>query len=239
MINSSWDDGPIEDIRLAELLNKYEMPGMFFIPAANQQRPVCSPKQIRELSSMSEIGSHTLNHIDLASVELNEALQEIRSGRAYLEQIIQHPIEHFAYPFGSFTADIREQAPSIVKSARLANIMSIHEPLDFHINASLHIRYRRKKNLVKEALTHAPMACKFSLLPTLLKSYKLIDVIKLFVDYIMKQPNGTFYLHVWGHSWELEQFLLWQELEEILIYLRDYKEFFMPYSTMIAGDRHV
>lgn len=57
--------------------------------------------QLRELhGSGIEIGAHTHNHPILASLDDDAAVAEIATGKARLEDIINAPVESFAYPNG-------------------------------------------------------------------------------------------------------------------------------------------
>ncbi len=51
-ISFSWDDGSIYDIKLAQLMNKYEINSMFFIPASNNENEIIAPKEIKEIAEM-------------------------------------------------------------------------------------------------------------------------------------------------------------------------------------------
>ena len=80
-ITTSWDDGHPLDLRIAELLTKYDLQGTFYVPLHNS-RPTMSPAQIRELAGSFEIGAHTVNHVRLTSLNENDARRrEVGSGQ--------------------------------------------------------------------------------------------------------------------------------------------------------------
>ena len=60
----SWDDGALEDQKLFELHEKYQIPGMFFVPTKNREgREVLSPNIIKRAESQYvSFGGHTDNH---------------------------------------------------------------------------------------------------------------------------------------------------------------------------------
>jgi len=69
--------------------------------------------QLRQLAShpLVTIGGHTTTHINLAEATESIAEQEMADNRAFLEQTIQAPVAHFAYPFGNVDAcGLREAA---------------------------------------------------------------------------------------------------------------------------------
>jgi peptidoglycan/xylan/chitin deacetylase (PgdA/CDA1 family) len=54
------------------------------------------------------IGSHTVDHVNLATMPLPLALAEIEGGKAALEQLLGHPVLDFAYPYGAFTPAVEQ-----------------------------------------------------------------------------------------------------------------------------------
>jgi peptidoglycan/xylan/chitin deacetylase (PgdA/CDA1 family) len=52
--------------------------------------------------SLITIGAHTMNHLPLSKMNEEEALQEMVQSKAELELKLGKPVEHFAYPYGTF-----------------------------------------------------------------------------------------------------------------------------------------
>lgn len=71
-----------------------------------------SGDQIREMNRAGiSIGSHTLTHRVLPQLNEDEVKNEILGSKRKIEEILEKPILHFAYPFGdnsSFTPTIKE-----------------------------------------------------------------------------------------------------------------------------------
>jgi peptidoglycan/xylan/chitin deacetylase (PgdA/CDA1 family) len=61
---------------------------------------------LRELAHhpLVTIGGHTTTHINLAQAPADVVEREMRENRTFLEDIIQAPVVHFAYPFGNADA---------------------------------------------------------------------------------------------------------------------------------------
>ena len=67
---SSWDDGSVNDLKLLKLLNKYNIKGTFYVPKEfdgkgskfSEYNRQLSDKEIIEIASGQEIGSHSLTH---------------------------------------------------------------------------------------------------------------------------------------------------------------------------------
>src|ERR1700730_13411003 len=63
----------------------------------------------RELQSLARhplasIGGHTASHAALSSLDVLSARAEMADNRSYLEQLLQLPVRHFAYPYGDSRA---------------------------------------------------------------------------------------------------------------------------------------
>ncbi len=70
------------------------------------QNLMMTNEQVRGLHHAGiEIGGHTRNHPILAALDLEEAKNEIASGKKDLEDIIRAPVTAFAYPNGRETTD--------------------------------------------------------------------------------------------------------------------------------------
>jgi peptidoglycan/xylan/chitin deacetylase (PgdA/CDA1 family) len=75
-------------------------------------------QQVRELHQAGmEIGGHTVNHPILQSVPPQQAREEIVNGRARLEDIVQAPVEVFAYPNGKPGRDYGPEHVALVRDA--------------------------------------------------------------------------------------------------------------------------
>ncbi len=74
-----------------------------------ERKPLMSREQLDQwLAAGMEVGSHSLSHQRLQELPQEAAGYEIAESRAVLRNMLGVPIEHFAYPFGHFTADIVE-----------------------------------------------------------------------------------------------------------------------------------
>jgi peptidoglycan/xylan/chitin deacetylase (PgdA/CDA1 family) len=73
--------------------------------------PLMGWDAIRTLADAGfECGAHTMTHPRLAQLSEDEAYRELRDSRRALEDQIGSPVRHVAYPFGSFSAAVREAA---------------------------------------------------------------------------------------------------------------------------------
>ncbi len=63
--------------------------------------------QVREADrSGIEIGSHTVNHADLANLSAAAVWSQLTQSKSFLEQVLGHPVVSFCYPSGRYTAAV-------------------------------------------------------------------------------------------------------------------------------------
>jgi peptidoglycan/xylan/chitin deacetylase (PgdA/CDA1 family) len=63
-----------------------------------------------EIADMSRhnvtIGAHTVTHLDLRRVDLNEARHQMETSKAQIEEVIEQPVNFLAYPKGAYNRDL-------------------------------------------------------------------------------------------------------------------------------------
>lgn len=198
---TSWDDGCVFDNKIVALLEKYNLPGIFYIPNNCQlaEEQSLDSLEIKELSKKFEIGGHTFSHpMDMKL--LDEVMLEIEIGqnKRWLERLIDKEITSFCYPRGRYNEQVIEKLIDLdFKEARTTLVLNTDVPQDnFRTAPTIHVYPNRQEyegrnwlQLAKEKFDEA------------------------------KKKDG--YYHVWGHSWEVEKFGLWKELEELFKYITD------------------
>ena len=102
IVTTSWDDGSILDLKLAQMLTKYGLKGTFYIPKSPKNVTPLRKTDIAALAAEHEIGAHTVNHPHLAQIPPAEAKTEIEDSKIYLEEILGKKIVMFTYPFGEY-----------------------------------------------------------------------------------------------------------------------------------------
>jgi len=211
-IITSWDDGHPLDLKLADMLEKYNIPAIFYIPIKNQETAlsVMSSKEICSLSKRFKIGGHTYNHVKLTEVSFEIANKEIVDGKKALEDIVQNEIKSFSYPCGYYNDNVVE----LVKTAgfeysRSARLINFNNPQisDFINHPNLHF-YPHK------AIIDVLHCIKQKDLYTLKNRICVLNC-----RHIELYKKESFYkggiFHLWGHSWEIEKYNLWNKLEDI------------------------
>jgi peptidoglycan/xylan/chitin deacetylase (PgdA/CDA1 family) len=85
---------------------------------ARKNYRVVNQEELKKLSKSKyiEIGSHTVTHPQLSTLDDKNLSYEIAQSKKKLEQIIQKPVLSFSYPYGGLT-DIGENTPRIVEKS--------------------------------------------------------------------------------------------------------------------------
>lgn len=204
IVTTSWDDGNKLDMKLACLLDKYNIKGTFY-PSPKHKRFSLSQEDLKQLAKIQEIGAHTMSHPHLTAIDILEAKKEIISSKKYLEELLNIDIETFCYPYGEFNKTIKD----LVKEAGFLGARTVEDnvidsPRDFfEFGTTLHVY---------------PLS-----LWQKIRFLKWSRFAKNMFERVLKEGNVY---HLWGHSWEIEKHGLWSELEYILKYISNRKDCF-------------
>lgn len=86
-----------------------------------------SDNQVRSLVRNDiSIGAHTVNHPILAKLSIENSRREILDSKVYLENLIQMPVEVFAYPNGRPDTDYRPEHRDLVSQLGFKTAVSTH-----------------------------------------------------------------------------------------------------------------
>jgi len=187
-----WDDGVVADIRLCEILRKYQAKASFNLNAGLHQQhrshgwqyqhtwvERLAQNELRQVYEGFTIANHSLTHPDLTHLSHPELDQQIWDNRHRLQDWFDQPVSGFAYPFGGWNEHI------------------IHR-----LQVSGHIYARTTLN---EPWTFPP-ANPFTFNPTC----HFMD--EQFWDHFNSaKSTGLFYF--WGHSYEMVEEQHWRQFE--------------------------
>lgn len=219
-ITTSWDDGAHEDLRLAELLAKYAVPGCFYVPRTNPERAVLSVRELKQLAQGFELGGHTIRHLRLTSMPLAEARREIQDCKLWLDDLTGEVTRSFCYPGGLFNdAHVREVQAAGFESARTASWMYLGvSPDRYRIDPSLHLYPQSQLVHVAHCLRHRQLRELARYVGPFRRVERPLSLGRAMLAHVAEH-GGVF--HLWGHSWEIQAQGLWQELEELLRAIKD------------------
>lgn len=189
---SSWDDGRAEDIRLSELLLKYNIPAIFYIPDCGH----LTTEDIQKLDSQGfEIGGHTVSHPqDMKSLDDDRLKYEIEGNKEWLEAILNKKITKFCYPRGRYDDRVIEAVKAAgYESARTTRVLSVQQIDPFTEGTTIHVYPRHE--------------------------YQHEGWRPTAESFVRLCAENNLLFHIWGHSWEIEKFGQWEALEEFFKWL--------------------
>lgn len=204
----SYDDGVIQDRRLVELFNKYGVKCTFNLNFNHlgfkgykkyHDTPVnVSKVEIDEISDLykgHEIGGHSLNHPNLATIGTSQAMYEVIEDKIKLEKYTDYNLKMFAYPYGGFNLDVKE-------IIRLAGYKGARTTLSTH-----------SFKLPDDTYELNP-TCHHN-------DPELMNLAKDFIEYDNYRP---IMFYVWGHGYEFDDRNNWEVIENLIKYISEYKD---------------
>ncbi|NIB43127.1 polysaccharide deacetylase family protein [Pseudomaricurvus alkylphenolicus] len=99
-----------ERTQVVEIVEEFAVP-------CNKQL-MMSRKQLQQLDEFNiEVGAHTMSHPILNTLQQTDAKKEIVGSKQILEELLQKPVDFFAYPNGRYTEDFDNTHVDIVRSS--------------------------------------------------------------------------------------------------------------------------
>lgn len=222
---TSWDDGDILDIRLANLLSRYGIKGTFYI-TKNYRPDRLSESDIRNISKEHEIGAHTLTHPDLRTLTPEKLREEISGSKQWLEGVLNSEILLFCYPRGFYNDTVVTAVKNAgflgARTTQHGSVSSINDP--FQIPTSVQVYPFPFRKIDSK---HFYWSKLFEPFIQRSRALKVIGVSFFFMTSWLRsttaafdaaQKNGNTF-HLWGHSWEIEKYNMWNDLEKFLRYV--------------------
>lgn len=224
-VTTSWDDGHRLDLKLSEMLLRHGIAGTFFI-APKYLRNGITAADIKILSGDFEIGAHTVHHCLLTEIPVEQANLEIKESKEELEGLVDHEIQGFCYPKGAFNDKIID----LVKAAGFtyartirSSMCRVFDPYKMGVNARAHpsqlgFILRTTAKSMGASIGTAVAAVKISVAhrSSLWEAHS-----KLMFEYVLRK-GGVW--HLWGHSWEINHFDMWNQLDDLLGYVSNRKD---------------
>jgi peptidoglycan/xylan/chitin deacetylase (PgdA/CDA1 family) len=196
-IATVWDDGLETDLKLIELLQKYNLKSSFAISynthknhrVLNDYRHSKYGKKV-EISELKhfapfEILNHSANHFDLAKTDYNRTQTEIVDGRKMLEDAFGRHITGFCYPYGCFNSHCEKiliDSGHILARTTLSPYFKVQNPLFLH--PTTRWNHPNLLNLIESGIA-----------------------------------EKWEYIIIWGHSYEFDN---WQQVEDMCKLLSDF-----------------
>ncbi|MBZ5723977.1 MAG: polysaccharide deacetylase family protein [Acidobacteriia bacterium] len=204
------------DLKLAELLVRYGLPGTFYIPRT-AERPVMPASAVRELASRFEIGGHTLRHVNLSTARPEVVQAEVTGCRKWLEDITGTSPAAFCPPGGRYNAaTVGVVAGAGYTCMRTVELLSCAPPtrsagvaiMGTTVQAYPHSASEYLRNIAKRR-TWSNLGAYLSVRPD---QRDLTGTVKRLLAAAAHRGG---YFHLWGHSWEIEECGMWRQLESV------------------------
>lgn len=196
----SYDDGVVQDRRLAELFRQYGLKCSFNLGSGllgHQERfrfpgkretdlSKVSPEEVLEVYRGHEICGHGLYHSALDAIGTPLAMYEVIEDKRRLEALAGKPLKMFAYPFGVYDKDVMD----ILRLAGYQGARTVQSSYSF--------------DLPQNFLAWNP-TCHHG-------DPRLMELAQEFLEGFAIAPR-LFY--VWGHAYEFDGDDNWNVIEEL------------------------
>jgi peptidoglycan/xylan/chitin deacetylase (PgdA/CDA1 family) len=229
LFTTSWDDGDLLDTRMAELLSRHGFQGTFYMPLSNREGfQVLPAAEMRRLGQEFEIGSHTLDHCPLKTVDAAEARRQIVEGKTRLEQILGQRVSGFCYPWGQYSLKLQRMvagagfdfARTCANFHRTLPVDPFRMPTTIQFYPHEHLPARSvlgkaRSMLVRNFTGRGEWRRTRDLFSVFQGKEDFMSRLQAMLDHVCLH-GGVF--HLWGHSRELEAFDGWRQLDSFLRY---------------------
>ena len=190
-ITLSFDDGVTQDIRMIELLNKYNLKATFnlnsglmgqkgFLIRENQRisHYKIHRDHVKLLYSGHEVAVHTLTHANLTQQDDEEVIRQVEQDRLILSDMVGYEVVGMAYPCGGVNND-----------DRVAQIIRGNTGIQYSRTITCTNNFDIQDNLFR----FNPSAC--------INFEQLMTLGQKFVELESAHPQ-IFY--IWGHTFEMD-----------------------------------
>jgi peptidoglycan/xylan/chitin deacetylase (PgdA/CDA1 family) len=103
------DDGYVDDVKtILPILQTHRFIATFYVITGRFHEPgFLNVGEVRRLDAAGmDVGAHTRTHVPLAALPAGEVEEQVAGSRRDLEEALGHPVQWFAYPFGSYDASV-------------------------------------------------------------------------------------------------------------------------------------
>ncbi len=188
-VTFSYDDGPRQDIRLVEMLNRYGMKGTFHLNSAllgDADGWHLTPDEARRLYRGHEVAGHTLTHPHPEKVSNDTFRFQVEMDLLALRNLTGQPVVGFSYPYGTYF----DSAVETLRGLGVQYARTVEATYGFAL----------PKDLLR-----LPSTCHH-------KHEKLPELIGRFLSEEAVEPM---LLYIWGHSYEFDRDNNWDLMERI------------------------
>lgn len=200
----SYDDGVTQDIRLAELFNKYGMKATFNLCSALLGQPrelvregktvqhnKVRAEDVKYIYAGHEVAGHTLTHPSLPKIEDdNEIIRQVEDDRLRLSELCGYEVVGCVYPGGHFDSRVSGLIRNNTGVKYCRTTISSH---DFSLQEDL-----------------------YEFKPTVYHHVEWDKLFELGERFLELKTDTPAVFYVWGHAYEFDIHDTWDRFEEFL-----------------------
>jgi peptidoglycan/xylan/chitin deacetylase (PgdA/CDA1 family) len=165
-----------------------------------------------------EIGAHGTSHNALPHLGPKEIAHEVRISKSCLEEMLGQRVRMFCYPKGRFNvsviAHVKQAGYEGVRTTRMLRQKLDFDP--FQMPTSL-LAYPKQWKLYARILVRGQNLRRlFNYLTQFIRARSGLAIGDVLFDQVLKEGE-VWQLH--GHSWEIEELGLWDEVRQMLDYV--------------------
>lgn len=217
VVTTSWDDGDPHDLDIARMLADRRLAGTFYIPIKGHH-PYARMDRSGMLSLDSqgfEIGAHGVSHPNLPQCDTELLTREVATCKKHLEDDLGKEVSMFAYPNGRHNAKVvaavrRADFTGARTTAMLARELNF-DP--YRMPTSVQAFPHSQLDYFKNLLTSGDFKRTWGRLARLPSAGNWVRLAIRLFDTVM--ANGGVW-HLYGHSWEINDFRLWDDLRIVI-----------------------
>ncbi len=200
----SYDDGHVEDERLADIFRRHGLKATFNVCSGLWQDDpeVLPPERWKEVYEGFEVASHSYSHPTLTRCPSSRVVYEVMEDRRFIESVIGRPVRGFAWPNGCCDSSLAALLPSLglAYARTVADSLSFTLPEDYMMwNPTCH----HDNHLMEKAG----------------------ELVRL------ENPRRLCLLYVWGHSFEFPKNGNWNLIEDFAAFAGGHEDIW--YATNI------
>lgn len=220
IVTTSWDDGDVRDFRIAEMLHVRNLPATFYVPITGHHGShALARSELRSLSEQGfEIGGHGFSHRILPQCSRKVVIHEVETCKQSLEDILGRQVQMFAYPRGRHSnVAVQSVKQAGYSGARTTEMFSLGLQFDpYRMPTTMHVFPHSKSDYIRNMARAVDLGRAWRYLTQLWRVESWVELAKILFDSILL-GSGVF--HLYGHSWEIDELGLWNDLEDLLNYV--------------------
>jgi peptidoglycan/xylan/chitin deacetylase (PgdA/CDA1 family) len=220
IVTTSWDDGDPMDLRVAEMLRTRGLLGTFYVPIIGYNgRPILDANDLRGLSSQGfEIGAHGVSHHVLPKFRGKELHREVSICKQRLQDILGDEVKMFCYPKGRYSNRvICELEKTGYAGARTTEMLSCDMDMNpYRIATTLEAFPHKSTDYLRNFARALNVRAALDWAICSRHARNWVAIAKQTFDQVLRK-GGIW--HLYGHSWIVEEFNLWEDLDQVLDYV--------------------